>query len=201
MTDPERDDRSDLPPERRSSGVFPRAPGEASLEMPVLERSHAAATWGPMTIVVWDGRVRARRVSEVLEVARAQCRRHPDGGGFTLVVRRHTGLPSGDVRGSVSGALADMGGFIHCATVVIEGEGFLAATARSVVSLLFLASGRAIPMKVFADLREAALWQARNLDRARLTAPIGGEEYAQILRAVLDRHDEARAVSEKRTAT
>ncbi|MCC6875242.1 MAG: hypothetical protein IT378_13125 [Sandaracinaceae bacterium] len=179
----------DEAPIERISGVVPRSPVR-DLSLPLLHRSFAVATYGPMTISLWDGAVRRDRVEQVILAAREQCRRHPKGGGFTILVERNTGLPEIEVRGYVSNALAEMSRFIHAAAVVIEGEGFLAATARSVVNLVFLAARSPIPVRVFGTVEEAARWQAREL---RVQPPIDTPELARALREVRRLHAAHRA--------
>jgi hypothetical protein len=165
------------------------SPVDAAIETPVLHRSLAVATWGCMTINVWNGAVRPERVAAAVAVARDQVARHPSGGGFTIVVGRDTGLPDTDVRRQVADALREMGGFIHCAAVVVEGTGVLAATTRSIISLVFRASNRHVRLRVFGSIEEAAAWQAENVETVPRVCPA---TFARVLRDITCRQAQMR---------
>lgn len=153
-----------VPPQVSQSGA-PRvsssnAPLEHALVTHHVHRSFAMATYGPLFIAVVNGAVRGERVQAIIDEARLHCERHPDGGCFSLVVGPDTGLPDAGVRGLMSAAIDELGGYIQAAAVIIDRDGFSAATARSVVSTMFFATGRRLTMRVFKSVRSAATWQA-----------------------------------------
>jgi hypothetical protein len=160
--------------------------GRRSMAQPLPDRaqvvelhpSFCIATWDCMTIVVLNGAIRGARLAPVFEEARRQCQRYPEGGGFTLLIGPHAGLPDADARRMSSEALAECGAFIHCAAVVLDWDGFRAATARSIVSTLFLATRRRLMSRVFHELTEAAQWQAAMVRR---DPPIGAATYLHVL--------------------
>jgi hypothetical protein len=146
-----------------------------------MHRSFCVATWGCMTIVLLNGAIRGARLESIMDTARLQTRRYPNGGGFTMMIGPHTGLPDADARRLTSEALAELGGFIHCTGVCLDWDGFRAATARSVVSTLFLATGRRLTTRVFHALSELADWQATTV---RADPPFDGATYLRILEDV-----------------
>lgn len=170
-----------------TGGDWPR---QANVE--AIHRAYCVATWGPMLLVVWNGAVRGERIEPVIHAARANCRRYPEGGGLTLIVGPNTGLPDAKARGLTSEALTELGGFIHSAAVVIDWDGFRAATARSAVSTMFFATGRRLTMRVFKALPEATTWQAETV---RSDPPFAAQRYLQVVEEV------RRKQSEHRTST
>jgi hypothetical protein len=157
-------------------------------DLVIVEPAYCVATWGPMTIARVDGCVTSERFQPMIDAAREQCRRWPDGGGFSLLVGSNRALPGEQARALIGGALREMASFIHAAAVVIEGDGFFAATARSVISLLFMATRQPVPMRVFANVQDAALWQA-GLVRNRT---IEAAAYARVLADVTCEHHAVR---------
>jgi hypothetical protein len=168
----------------RTSEVVPRS-YEKALYLAVQHRSYCVATYGPMTISLWDGAVRGERITKVIEESRRQCELNPRGGGLTILVEPHTGIPELHVRSTISEALREMSRFIHCAAVVVDGEGVIAQTARGVVNLLFLAARVPIPVKLFGNIDEAARWQAGLL---RVEPKLGASELSRVYRDVRRHH-------------
>ncbi|MFW5925831.1 MAG: hypothetical protein ACOCV4_06670 [Myxococcota bacterium] len=154
-------------------------PGQATVE--AIHRAYGVARWGPMLIVVWNGAVRGARIEPVIAAARENCQRYPDGGGLTLIVGENTGLPDATARDITSEALSELGGYIHSAAIVIDWDGFRAATARSAVSTMFFATGRRLTMRVFKNLEEATAWQAETV---RCDPPFAAERYLRVVQQV-----------------
>jgi hypothetical protein len=132
------------------------------LQVEILHPSYAFGTYDWMSINLWNGSVTEERVEQVIDACRVRCRMWPEGGGFLLVIGPSTGMPSSEVRQKMSAAFGEMAQYIHSAAIVIRGSGFLAATARSIMSLVFLATRKRIKMKVFSDTEAAVKWQVEN---------------------------------------
>lgn len=132
------------------------------LKVEFLHPSYAFAAYDWMSINLWNGSVTEERVTAVIDACREQCRIWPQGGGFLLVIGPGTGMPSAEVRQKMVDAFVEMAQYTHSAAVVIMGSGFLAATARSVMSLVFLATRQRIKTKVFSDVESAVRWQVAN---------------------------------------
>lgn len=186
------DDRAVRPAEDRPMDRGSGAPPAEGLPERALireiHRSYCVATWGPMLIAIFNGAVRGERVRPVVEAARRNCRRHPEGGGFTLIVGPHAGLPDADARRLTSDALVELGDHIHSAAVLVDWDGFRAATARSAVSTMFFATGKRLSMKVFKSLPEAARWQSETVRGPAFD----GERYQKVVEEVRRQQAEIR---------
>ncbi|MFW6067146.1 MAG: hypothetical protein ACOC97_02330 [Myxococcota bacterium] len=157
-------------------GVWPE-----SATVQAVHRAYCVATWGPMLVLVWNGGVRGDRLGPVIAAARDNCRRHPEGGGFMLIVGPDTGLPDAAARAEASRALTELGGYIHSTAIVIEGEGFRVATARSALSTMFFAAGKRVTMRVFKSLADATTWQAAAV---HCDPPFSPDQYLKVVEEV-----------------
>ena len=110
-----------------------------------------------------------RRIMEGLKELAAAC---GTGVGALVVVRSGARPPSEEARDYMARELAQT--TMIAAAQVVEGEGFLGAAMRSVLSLLQLAARPRYPMKVFGDLTPASVWLAAELQKSTAERAEGG---------------------------
>lgn len=137
-----------------------------------------------LQIVVWDRVVTSRWRSAPTKEGLVLLGRHQrallealgDGRilALTIVGPRATMLISGEARKEAE-ALAKSGRTTLIALAqVVEGEGFMAATARAVISGVQLAVRNPYPTKVFGRVDEACPWMEERLRAAGYTAGADG---------------------------
>lgn len=93
----------------------------------------------------------------------------PDGAGFIVVLRSDVPAPKDSARANIRRVLVEFGTVVNAGAIVVEGTGFIAATLRSVLSLMNLASRPSYPLKVFGSLSEACYWLPRQIGGKRRT--------------------------------
>jgi hypothetical protein len=87
----------------------------------------------------------------------------PDGSAFIAVLRSDTPPPTEAARAIIKRVFLEFGQVVKAGAMVIEGAGFVAATFRSVLSMILLALRPSYPFRIFADLREGCDWVSGHL--------------------------------------
>lgn len=87
----------------------------------------------------------------------------PDGSGYVVVLRSDVPPPKDSARANIRRILVEFGTVVNAGAMVVEGSGFVAATLRSVLSLINLASRPTYPLKVFSSVSEACYWLPRQI--------------------------------------
>lgn len=82
----------------------------------------------------------------------------PEGSAFIAILRADTPPPSEAARVLIKRTLAEFGQVAKAGAMVIEGKGFVAATFRSVLSMLMLAIRPDYPFRIFDDVGEGCTW-------------------------------------------
>jgi hypothetical protein len=82
----------------------------------------------------------------------------PDGSVFIAVLRADTPPPAEPARKLIKRVFAEFAQVVSAGAMVIEGEGFVAATFRSVLSMIVLALRPNYPFKIFANLHDGTDW-------------------------------------------
>jgi hypothetical protein len=82
----------------------------------------------------------------------------PEGSAFITVLRADTPPPAEPARKLIKRVFAEFGQVVSAGAMVIEGEGFVAATFRSVLSMIALALRPNYPFKIFANLHDGSEW-------------------------------------------
>jgi hypothetical protein len=80
---------------------------------------------------------------------------YPEGSGFMIVLRSSAPPPNDDTRARVSQFLEECSRTAVAGAIVIEGEGFIAASLRAFFGAFSLINYR-FRLKVYASVREAA---------------------------------------------
>lgn len=97
----------------------------------------------------------------------------PDGSGYIVVLRSDVPPPKDSARANIRRVLVEFGTVVNAGAMVVEGTGFVAATLRSVLSLINLASRPTYPLKVFSSVSEACYWLPRQIGgKKRSVSPL-----------------------------
>jgi hypothetical protein len=121
------------------------------------------ANVGAVCLVVWRQSVTVERFERERAALHALAHRHPGGVGFLCVIGENVPPPTAELRNATIQMISALGTRLRWVACVIEGEGFRAATTRSVLAgmaLLLRSSGPAI--RIAASTAEAAAWLAQH---------------------------------------
>jgi hypothetical protein len=151
--------KSAQPPSSRSSGSGPRSSGP--FEIYSTDRGHCIGRYEGVLICVW----RDAPTLAALETARrafaAMIEERPAGAGV-LGVAEEGMPPLGSVeRQQASAIFSDLGRRAYYLATVIEGDGFWASAARSVMTAISIVAHRPCPLRIFRHVADAAEWQTR----------------------------------------
>lgn len=121
---------------------------------------------GPVCVVLWRDVVDAPRFALQAAGVEEVVSRHPGRAAFVCIVEP-TCAPPDDVHRKRSVALIDeQGERLACIAAVIEGSGFKAAIARSILSSMAILRRSRVPHRVFADVATASTWVATKVEVA-----------------------------------
>jgi hypothetical protein len=117
----------------------------------------AAILGGILTIIVRDDP--RPSILEHQQRWMAQLKKNsPDGSAFIAVLRADTPPPAEPARRLIKRVFSEFAQVVSAGAMVIEGEGFVAATFRSVLSMIVLALRPNYPFKIFANLHDGSEW-------------------------------------------
>jgi hypothetical protein len=85
-------------------------------------------------------------------------RNSPEGSVFITVLRSDTPPPTEPARKLIKRVFSEFAQVVTAGAMVIEGEGFVAATFRSVLSMIVIALRPNYPFKIFANLHDGSEW-------------------------------------------
>jgi hypothetical protein len=123
------------------------------------------AETGPLCVTVWRGSATAKPfewqrvgLSEVVG-------RHPRGAAFLCVVETTSKPPEDDLRNASAKMIVNLGDRLKGTAVVIEGEGFMAAINRGVLTgmVLLTQRSRKSPIAVFGTVTDGARWLGQHI--------------------------------------
>lgn len=118
---------------------------------------------GAVCLVVWHQAVTFERFKRQRAALNALAERHPEGICFLCVVGAVVPPPDSELRKATIRMVADLGKRLRCVACVIEGEGFRAATTRSVLAgMTLLLRSNAPATRIVANTGEAAAWLAQH---------------------------------------
>jgi hypothetical protein len=134
---------------------------------------HVAALVGSCLTLL----VRSEPTSSVLQEAPrwvdALLQIYPHKGGVLVVAQANATPPSEISRKRINQAYLEYGRGVVAGAMVIEGNGFVAASLRSVVSLILLTSRYNYPLKTFSRVGEGARYLSSKLPpESSITAPV-----------------------------
>jgi hypothetical protein len=143
----------------------------------LLEQTDAyvIAAWRRLMMLVWKGQASATGIERSSDRFRSWAERHPEGAAFLIVVStQRTQPPDEETRAAMERTHRVPEGPFRGMATLIEAEGFIAATVRSIMTRLQGGGGG----NVFRTADEVAAWAAALLDDPGFTA----EGFAEALR-------------------
>lgn len=134
----------------------------------VIERTdaYAVVAWRRLMLLVWRGPATAAGVERSRALFQPWVARQVGGGALLIVIPgRQSRPPDAETRAAMERTASDPEGPFKGMGTLIEAEGFVAATVRSVMTRL----RRASAATVFRSSEEAAAWAAQLLGDPELT--------------------------------
>jgi hypothetical protein len=143
---------------------------------------------GRVCVAIWRGAATPERFEDQRAGLAEVVRNHPDGAGFLCVIEPTSAPPSDRLRRASIEMITVHKDRLKCVAVVIEGEGFRAATVRGVISgmRLIFPHGKP-PASAFSKVGESVGWMQQHVRIVMPELVIRGVEE---LRSLLDRTDE-----------
>lgn len=124
----------------------------------------AVAEIGPVCVVIWRDAVVRSRFEKQKQGLAAVVEKNPGSAAFVFVVEPTAAPPDEQLRKASMQMIADHQERLRCVAGVIEGTGFKAAVARSVLSGITLLLGkREVPISYFAKVGEATRWVSQQV--------------------------------------
>lgn len=120
------------------------------------------AVHGNVVMAVCVDAVSTRSLEQLLDVIREATRKFPEGVGVAIVLPRGAPVLTAKRDRELASKMIGQPG-VTCLTLVLEGDGFWAATARSILVGLSTLAQRRTPVKVLASIDAAASWFAETL--------------------------------------
>ncbi len=140
-----------------------------STQVQLLEQTdgYAVATWRRLMLLVWRGQATAAGIERSQALFQPWVQHQPGGAAFLIVVPGKRVPPPDDAtRAAMTRTAREPEGPYKGMATLIEAEGFVAASVRSIVTRM--QGGKA--GTVVRSTQEAADWAATLLDDAGLTA-------------------------------
>jgi len=143
---------------------------------------------GRVCVAIWRGAATQERFEHQRAGLAEVIRNHPDGAGFLCVIEPTSAPPNDRLRRASIEMITSHGELLKCVAVVIEGEGFRAAIARSVLSgMRLIFRQNKPPASAFSKVGEAVGWMQRYV---RIVVPELTLSGIEELRSLLDPVDE-----------
>lgn len=129
--------------------------------------SYAVATWRRLMILVWRGQANVAGVERSEALFQPWVEQLPGGGAFLIVVpHQHVPPPDAATRAAMERTAREPGGAYKGMATLIEAEGFIAASIRSIMTRL--RGGK--HTRVVRTTDEAAAWASELLEDPGITA-------------------------------
>ncbi|HEU4405933.1 MAG TPA: hypothetical protein VFS43_11760 [Polyangiaceae bacterium] len=133
---------------------------------------HAAALVGPCLAVIARREPGPNIFQEAPRWVDGLLEAYPHKGGVIVIVQANAPPPSDASRSRIDRAYSEYGRGVVAGAMVIEGRGFVAASIRSVLSLMMLTSKYSYPIKTFSNVDDGAAFLANKLpDASAAPAP------------------------------
>ena len=123
------------------------------------------AETGPLCVTVWRGSATAKPFEWQRAGLSETIQRHPRGAAFLCVVETGSKPPEDDLRKASAQMIVSHGDRLKATAVAIEGEGFMAAINRGVLTGMILLThrGRKSPISVFGTVTDGARWLGQHI--------------------------------------
>ena len=123
------------------------------------DQTLAVAEVGPVCVVIWRGAVTKTPFEWQRAGLAETVQRHPRGAAFMCVVETSAKPPEDELRKASAQLVLSHGDVLKCTACVIEGEGFLTAMHRGVLTgMILLTMKRKSALSVFATVAEGVRW-------------------------------------------
>ncbi|XYH99538.1 hypothetical protein ACMHYB_07190 [Sorangium sp. So ce1128] len=144
----------------------------SSVKVELLERTdvYVVATWRRLMLLVWRGQASVAGIERSRALSQPWAERQPGGAAFLIVVpRQRTGPPDEETRAAMQRAASAPGGSLKGMAVLIEAEGFIAASVRAVMMRLQARGTQGPAPNIFRTPAEVAAWAAAVLQDREVT--------------------------------
>lgn len=122
---------------------------------------------GSVSLIVWRAPVTGPRFERQREALEDVVRRYPGRAGVVCVIEASSPVPSEKYRNALTQLYASLGERLRCIVCVIEGNGFIAAAARSALSgMALMQPVRRANMKITASVEASVPWLENHYDSA-----------------------------------
>jgi hypothetical protein len=146
--------------------VRTKLPASSDASVLYAGEDHVAGLVGPVLVVLARGEPGEEILTQAPRWIDRLLTRYPQKGAYMVVIQT-SAKPPGDVgRKRIDRAYTEYGRGVHAGAIVIEGKGFMAASIRSALSVIMLASRYPYPQKTFATVGEAAPFLSGKLPAA-----------------------------------
>jgi hypothetical protein len=127
----------------------------SSLAIHAADEVYRLASWNDVVLIDWHAEPTRERLQHFENVVRAVAHQEMK---VTLLVRLrpNLGLPSTEVRSEITRVIRELASVTRGWAVLLEGDGFWAATHRSLSATMHLLSGSPSKMRFFKTDRAAA---------------------------------------------
>lgn len=120
--------------------------------------------FGPICVAIWRDEVDLPRFQKQAEGVAAIAAKYPGKGAFVCVVEPTCSPPNEELRLKSITLVNRHDGELACMAGVIEGAGFEAAIARSVLSGMALLFRSTSPRAYFSNVRAAGIWVGQHIE-------------------------------------
>jgi hypothetical protein len=120
---------------------------------------------GPLCVTIWRGPAAPKPFEWQRAGLSEVVGRHPRGAAFLCVVETSSKPPDDDLRKATAQMFLNLGDRLKGTAVVIEGEGFMAAINRGVLTGMILLTNRSrrSPLAVFGTVTDGAQWLGQHI--------------------------------------
>jgi hypothetical protein len=131
----------------------------SSISIHAVDAVYRLASWNEIVLVDWHREPTHDRIVRLENVMRAVAYQESKATLFVRL-RPHLGMPSAETRAELTQMFRDTESIITGWAVLLEGDGFWAATHRSVSATMHLLSGSRAKLRFFRTEHDAATYAA-----------------------------------------
>jgi hypothetical protein len=140
----------------------------------------AVAETGPVCVAIWRGAVTKTPFEWQRAGLAETVQRHPRGAAFMCVVETSAKPPDDELRKASAQLILSHGDRLKCTACVIEGEGFVTAMHRGVLTgMILLTMKRKSLISVFATVPDSVRWMREYLPLPSEQEIISSVEYVR----------------------
>lgn len=150
--------------------------GEPSdLQWHAIDLEHCTASWRRVYFNIWDGDCTLAAADGIDRTFGELATRFPEGVAILGVSRPGVALvPAADVRDRLVKMFRSHSAGLRCIASAILGDGFKAATKRTVMATIGMVAKQPAPLRIFDAREAAAVWMCGQLATSG-DAPSAGE--------------------------